>query len=87
LYAVASGEFSLCGRYSHCPVVVCVVSVVRRVTGGVPLSLYTGPNAKANWANLGARLAVWRENIHGVLQTLSAQAHQQVQQEEGEELQ
>ncbi len=65
-----------------------VVSLVwlRRVTGGVPLSLYTGPNSAAAWAALGQRLAVWRENIHNVLTTLSAQ-HQQAQGEEVEDLQ
>jgi len=61
--------------------------VVKRVTGGVPLSLYTGPQSAAAWANLGARLAVWRENIHSVLQTLSAQHQQQGQQDDGEEMQ
>lgn len=62
---------------------------VKRVSGGVSVSLYSGPNSKAAWAALGSRLAVWRDNIHNVLATLSA-GHQQAMQgaeEVGEEIQ
>ena len=56
----------------------------RRVTGGVPLSLYSGPESRAAWSALGARLKTWKQNVHTVLTTLNLS--QQMQPEEAEEL-
>ena len=60
----------------------------RRVVGGVSPALYSGANSKAAWSALGARLSVWRQNIHNVLTTLSAGQQQQMMaagQDDGEE--
>lgn len=58
------------------------------MSGGVSPALYSGANSKAAWVALGSRLAVWRQNIHAVLTTLSAGQQQQMaqgQDEVGEE--
>jgi len=46
--------------------------LVKRVVGGVPLSLYSGANSSAAWSALGLRLSAWKSQLHAALLTMSS---------------